>query len=92
MTVRHNAGYDLPAGTVTGQSHVSSYTLVDLSADIGLSSMIGLKDMVLSLSVQNLFDRDPPYYGALPASYALGGYANGGTLGRTIGLGIRTKF
>jgi len=48
---------------------------------------IGLKQSaMLTLNVDNLFDQNPPY------RTSGSGYANGSTLGRTITLGIRTKF
>lgn len=92
ITVRHNAGFDIPAGTVPGQSHVASYTVADIYAGVDLGETVGLKETTLSLSILNLFNQDPPYFGGQALSGNLGGYANGGTLGRTIGLGIQTKF
>jgi len=91
-TVRRNGGYDIPAKSVVGQTHVKGYTVTDLSFDYRLGSIPLLKEASLSLTVQNLFDKDPPYYGAQPAVGSLAGFANGGTLGRLVSLGIRTRF
>jgi iron complex outermembrane receptor protein len=67
---------------------VGGFTQTDLSflADIGGHG--GLKANVLELSVNNLFDKNPPYYGGSDQT----GYANGGTLGRLVRVGIRSKF
>jgi iron complex outermembrane receptor protein len=88
LTVTHNSGYDLLSGVAPGQTSVGGFTQTDLSflADIGGHG--GLKANVLELSVNNLFDKNPPYYGGSDQT----GYANGGTLGRLVRVGIRSKF
>lgn len=91
-TVRCNGGYNIPAGNAPGQSHVSAYTLVDLFAGVDLGKFTALKNTKLDIAVNNLFDQDPPYYGGALNANRPAGYANGGTLGRTVAVGVTTKF
>lgn len=90
--VRRNGGYHIPVGNATGQTYVKSYTLVDLYAGIDLSKLTVLKDTKLDITVNNVFDQDPPYYGGAMNANRPAGYANGGTLGRTVAVGLTTKF
>jgi len=92
LSVRHNAGYDVPDGEIVGQSSIDSYTLVDLALSYGLEEFVSIADARLSLNVSNLFDNDPPFSGAQPNAGALGGFANGSTLGRAITLGFSAQF
>jgi iron complex outermembrane receptor protein len=41
---------------------------------------------LLTLNVDNVFDQDPSYLNSST------GYTNGGTLGRLVSFGVRTKF
>lgn len=91
-TVRRNGGYPIPTGTSAGQTHVSGYTVSDLFVGYDVGAISVLKNTALTISVQNLFDKNPPYYGASVSAGALSGFTNGGTLGRTISLGIRTRL
>lgn len=93
ITVRHNAGVKLVPGAVAGQSRISSFTLADLFVSIDIGKVTPLKETLLTLTVQNLFDRDPPFSADRPQSAgSLSGFGNGGTLGRTIGLGLQKRF
>lgn len=93
LTVSHNSGYDIPVGTVVGQSHVGSFTLADISLTASLGGFAAIKENQLELSVSNIFDTDPPYYGAQGGnSQNQLGFANGGTLGRLVRVGLRSKF
>lgn len=90
--VRHNSGYDIPLTVSPGQTSVRSYTLFDLYAGIDMSKWTGLEGTRLDIALNNVFDQDPPYYGAAGNANRPWGYANGGTLGRTLALGLTTKF
>jgi len=84
-TLYHTAGYEL--GTAAGaQTRVGSYNVVDLVLTYDLTGKGILRDLSLSLNVNNLFDQDPPFFNS---GF---GYANGSTLGRLIQFGIRKKF
>jgi iron complex outermembrane receptor protein len=86
FSVNHNTGFDLPAGTVVGQTRVDSFTVVNLYLGVNLGQFGTLKENELSLNVNNVFDQDPPYYNSGS------GYTNGGTLGRLFTLSLRTKL
>lgn len=90
--LRHNGGYDIPTNLSPGQSRVGSYTVVDLYAGVALDKWVGQEGTRLDITVNNLFDQDPPFYGAAGNANRPWGYANGGTLGRTVALGLTTKF
>jgi iron complex outermembrane receptor protein len=92
VTVTHNTGYDIPAGTAPGQSSVDSFTLVGLYLSAELGSFKIAKTNTLEFSIDNLFDSDPPYYGAQVVNGTIGGFANGGTLGRLFRIGLRSSF
>lgn len=90
--LRRNGGYDIPVGNAPGQTHVKSYTLVDLYAGIDLARFTALENAKIDITVNNVFDQDPPYYGGAMNANRPAGYANGGTLGRTIAVGLTSKF
>lgn len=90
--VRRSGGYDIPVNNAPPQRRVGSYTVADIYAGIELGDFTQLENTRLDLTVANLFDQDPPFYlGAMNANRPAG-YANGATLGRTINLGLTTKF
>lgn len=68
------------------QTKVDSFQTVDLFFGYSLADEGVLKDTMLTLNVDNLFDKDPPFIDTL------GSYTNGSTLGRLISFGIRKKF
>jgi iron complex outermembrane recepter protein len=86
VSVNHNTGFNLPAGTVVGQTKIDSFTVVNLYLGVDLGQFGALKENELSLNVNNVFDQDPPYYNSGS------GYTNGGTLGRLLTLSLRTKL
>lgn len=90
--LRHNSGYGIPTTVSPGQTRIGSYTLIDLYAGIDLDKWTGLGGTRLDVTLNNVFDRDPPYYGAAGNSNRPWGYANGGTLGRTVAVGLTAKF
>lgn len=77
--------------SVTPAMEVSSYTTVDMSIrqEIGGVDAAGIKSVVLSLDVQNLFDRDPPVVlnGALSFDPQVASI-----LGRVVTAGVRLKW
>ena len=81
-SLNHRSGY--PLAGVAPQTNVSAFDTVDLFFAYDLGKV--LHDTMLTVNVDNLFDRDPPYLNTVP------GYTNGGTLGRMVSFGIRTKF
>lgn len=80
-TLNHRSGYPIISAT---QSEVSAFDTVDLFFAYDLGGL--LKDTMLTLNIDNVFDQDPPY---LDSSI---GYTNGFTLGRLVSFGVRTKF
>ncbi|MDQ0252622.1 iron complex outermembrane receptor protein [Sphingomonas kyeonggiensis] len=71
---------------VMPQTRVGAFQTVDafLAYDLGTHGF--LKNAMLTLNVDNIFDRDPPWLNSAAA------YTNGSTLGRLVTFGIRTKF
>lgn len=90
--LRHNSGYDIPTNVAAPQTRVGAYTVIDLYAGLALDKWTGLEGTRLDLTVSNLFDKDPPFYGAAGNANRPWGYANGGTLGRTVAVGLTAKF
>lgn len=90
-TLSHSSGYDISPAVVSSfgtQTHVGSFSTVDLFFQYDFSGEALMKDLSLTLSVNNVFDQDPPFYGLATGN----GYTNGGTLGRLVQFGIRKKF
>jgi iron complex outermembrane recepter protein len=73
------------------QSSVGAYSVVNLffKYDVPASSSI-LKDMSITLNVDNLFDKDPPELRRNQSNEY--GFTNGFTLGRMFVLGFNKKF
>jgi iron complex outermembrane receptor protein len=81
-TLNYRGGY--PILGIPSQADVSSFKTVDLFFSYDLGGL--LKNSLLTLNVDNLFDQDPPYLNSAS------GYTNGSTLGRVVSVGVRTKF
>ncbi|MEN3745940.1 TonB-dependent receptor [Sphingomonas sp. HF-S3] len=81
-TLNHRGGY--PILGVASQNRVSSFNTVDLFFAYDLGDL--LENTLLTVNVDNVLDQDPPYLNSAS------GYTNGGTLGRLISFGVRTKF
>ncbi|MEV4932541.1 MULTISPECIES: TonB-dependent receptor plug domain-containing protein [unclassified Sphingobium] len=92
LTIRRNGGYHVLDGISPGQSHVRGYTVTDVFVGYNLNAIGFMKGADIGVTVQNLFDADPPYYGASVSAGALSGYTNGGTLGRIVSLSLRGRF
>ena len=91
-TWNHSGGYAIAPTTGTPvQTRVDAFNTVNLffKYDVPSDSML-LRDLSLTLNVQNLFDQDPPLL--LRNDQNDYGYANGFTLGRMFILGISKKF
>ena len=80
-SLNHRGGYPIVAAT---QDRISSFNTVDLFFSYDLKAL--LPNTSLTMNVDNLFDEDPPFFDSQT------GYTNGGTLGRFISFGVRTKF
>ncbi|WP_034160137.1 TonB-dependent receptor domain-containing protein [Sphingomonas sp. ERG5] len=68
------------------QKRVGAFAPVDLFFSYALPDKGVLKGTLLTLNVDNVFDRDPPY------ADIQSGYTNGGTIGRLVSVGLRKKF
>jgi iron complex outermembrane recepter protein len=80
--------------SVAPAASVSSWTTFDASFSIhSASSLPALKELILSVSVRNLFDRKPPYlnYQVVSQNYGFDP-ANADPLGRIITIELRKRF
>ncbi|MDO9361930.1 MAG: TonB-dependent receptor [Sphingopyxis sp.] len=80
-SLNHRGGFPIVATT---QDRISSFNTVDLFFSYDLKAL--LPNTSLTMNVDNLLDKDPPFFDGQT------GYTNGGTLGRFISFGVRTKF
>jgi iron complex outermembrane receptor protein len=85
-------------GPVSGGDRVAADLVTDLTLTYAFSRG-QLKGSQAYVNVNNLFDRDPPFYnGATPRGPTLAGSTNGyngwvsNPLGRVVSLGFRGKF
>lgn len=69
---------------VPSQDRIGAFNTIDLFAAYDLSALA--EGVSMTVNVENLFDKDPPYFNAVP------GYTNGSTLGRMVSVGLRTSF
>ena len=83
-TLNYLGGF--PVLGLTNQTHVSAFKTVDLYAGYNLKNVGPASGLLLTLNVDNLFDKDPPYFNTDR------GYTNGGTLGRLVRVGVRARF
>jgi len=80
-SLNHRGGFPIVSAT---QDHISSFNTVDLFFSYDLKAL--LPNTSLTMNIDNVFDQDPPFFDGQT------GYTNGGTLGRFISFGVRTKF
>lgn len=80
-SLNHRGGYPIVSAT---QDRIKSFNTVDLFFSYDLKAL--LANTALTMNIDNLFDKDPPFFDGQT------GYTNGGTLGRYISFGVRTKF
>lgn len=94
-SLNYRAGYDLDAVRAGGrfgvQQEVGSYTTVDLFLSYELPETV-LSGTVLTLNVDNLLDKDPPFYNGCVGGAGVCGFANRSTLGRLVTFGLHTHF
>jgi len=90
VTWNYTGGYDVQSSNSLPQSHVDAFNTVNLFFKYDLDGQDWLKDVSLSLNVNNLFDEAPPLYKALGSS----GYAVGGpfSVGRQFFFGVSKTF
>jgi iron complex outermembrane receptor protein len=94
LVVNYNSGYDLgsPVGLAPQQTSVSGFTTVDLFGRYDFPGEGMSKDLSLTLNVSNLFDVSPPVFRTQSIVLSTSGFANGGTAGRLVQLGVSKKF
>lgn len=92
VTWNHSGGYAIiPNATNLQQNRIGSYNVFNLFMQYKVPGDSTLaKDLVLTLNVDNIFDKDPPLLRG--AGSSLFGVANGFTLGRLFRLGLSKKF
>lgn len=98
VTWNHSQGYSLSpvvpaAGSFPVQDKVGSYNVFDFffKYDFPGDSAI-MKDLSLTLGINNAFSQDPPEWRAQQITLNTNGFANGNTVGRVVQLGISKKF
>jgi iron complex outermembrane receptor protein len=94
VSLNHSGGYKLnpPVGVAPQQTGVDAFDVVGLFVRYDFTAGGAFKNLSLSLSVDNLFDQDPPVFrqnDIIPAGL---GFANGATLGRLVQLGVSKRF
>ena len=78
----------------TGQPHTSSWTTMDLNLTYSPQWTGWLSGSRASLSVRNIFDKDPPYVQYLASNFPGANYdsTNASPLGRFLSLQVGTKW
>ncbi|MGE3690461.1 MAG: TonB-dependent receptor [Novosphingobium sp.] len=92
VTWNHSQGFDIvPAASTLNQAKVGSYNLFNLffQYEVPGDSAIA-KDLVFTLNIDNVFDKDPPLFRGLDNS--LFGVRNGFSIGRLVRIGVSKKF
>jgi iron complex outermembrane recepter protein len=98
ITWNHTQGYDFTpvnpalAGFYPEQGHIDSFNTVDLFFKYDFDGEGAMKDLAVTLGINNLLDADPPVRyvgGSVPSQW---GYANGSTIGRLVQLGLSARF
>jgi len=84
LTFNYSQGY--PLLNVVNKSRIKSFYTFDLFASYAFNGDGWARDLALSINVDNIADKDPPYRNVI------GGTGNGQTLGRMVTLGISKKF
>jgi iron complex outermembrane receptor protein len=98
VTWNHRKGYPLnpvvpAAGSFPIQDRVGSYNVFDLffKYDFPQNSSV-MKDLALTLGVNNVFSQDPPEWRAQQVTLNTNGFGNGNTVGRVVQVGLSKKF
>jgi iron complex outermembrane receptor protein len=71
---------------------VGGFNTVDLFFRYEFDGESMLKDLALTLNVNNVFDQAPPIYTGGDIVRNQRGFRNGNTLGRLVQVGISKKF
>jgi iron complex outermembrane recepter protein len=94
LTWNYVAGFDnTPSAANNNQSHIASFSIfrLFLRYDFSHRDLALAKNLSATLTIDNLFDRNPPFYaGTYNNLYQ--GYANGSTVGRLVQVGLSKKF
>jgi iron complex outermembrane recepter protein len=93
----HRKGYALTpavpaAGAFPIQDRIGSYNVFDLYFKYDFSNEGMMKDLTLSLGINNVFSKDPPEWHAQQITLNANGFANGNTVGRVVQVGLAKKF
>lgn len=81
----------VPTAAGLPQDRVGAFNTVNLFFKYAVpSENTLLKDLELTLNINNVFDQDPPVYKLIGSTTP--GYANGFTIGRLVQLGLSKKF
>ncbi len=103
ITWTHRSGYDFttPRGfigttlsgqTFVGQPSVKGFNTFDLFFKYDVSGESGIaKDLSFTLSVENLFNQDPPVFRGNTTGVSPG-FTNGSTIGRFVKFGVSKRF
>ena len=91
VTFNHSSGFKVIRSTTLPQDRVGDFNTFNLflKYDVPGESLL-LKDLSLTLNINNVFDADPPTYKLNGQNGYLPTYAF--TLGRLIQFGISKKF
>lgn len=86
-----------PDGPIGGGDRVGSDTTVDINVAYEFPSAFGYGDSAqVYLNVNNLFDRDPPFYNGNTSGTGVGGWGFNGyvsnPIGRVVSVGVRMSF
>lgn len=86
-----------PDGPTGGGDRVGSDTTIDLNVAYEFPSTFGYGDRAqVYLNVNNLFDRDPPFYNGNTEGVGVGGWGFNGyvsnPIGRVVSVGVRMSF
>lgn len=97
-TWNHTAGYQSSPGIVglppfyPDQNRIGAFDTFDLFFKYDFEGSGVMKDLALTLSINNVFDADAPVRyvgGSVPAQF---GFTNGSTIGRLVQVGFSKKF
>lgn len=90
---QHSGGYEIiPQASNLQQARIDAFNVFNLFLQFDFAGESLLKDVTLTLNVDNIFDQDPPLFRGGSSTGGTGGYANGFTLGRLVQFGIRKRF
>lgn len=88
LTMNYSGGYRVIRSTTVSQDKVGAFQVFDLNLQYDLEKLGIGKQLTATLNVDNLFNTAPPIFRGDGSS----GITNGGTLGRVVTLGLRSRF